>query len=169
MTNRLVHIVAVAENGVIGAAGALPWHYREDLKRFKALTMGRPVIMGRKTFATLPSSLPGRSLYVISRSAPVPTQHDSGSAKFFPGLTEAYAAASRDFPTGEIFVAGGGEIYRQSLLQVGKVYLTLVHKSIEGDTTYPLEELRSHFVEDEAATIKHPEFAFFTFVRRSLS
>jgi dihydrofolate reductase len=162
MTNRLVHIVAAAENGVIGAQGGLPWHYREDLQRFKTLTMGRPVIMGRKTFATLPSKLPGRTIYVVSRSSPAA----EASAKFFSSLAEAYRAAESDFPTGEIFIAGGGEIYQQSLAAVGKVYLTLVHQEAVGDATYPLAELRKGFVEDTAATVRHSQFTFYTYNKR---
>jgi dihydrofolate reductase len=131
---KLAIIVAVAENGAIGKDNQLLWRLPDDLKRFKQLTMGSPIIMGRKTFDSIGKPLPGRTSIVISRSA--------GS---FPGgvigvtsIEEAVEQASQ-CGADTAFVIGGGEIYRLFLPIVDKIYLTKVHTSIEGDTYFKIE------------------------------
>ena len=133
MTNyrkNLSIIVAVAENGVIGGNNTLLWHISEDLKRFKALTMGHPVIMGRKTFESIGRALPGRENIVVSRqpgfSAP--------GCDVVTSLTEAVTLTKT---ADEAFIIGGANIYEQALPLAGKIYYTAVGKAYEGDVRFP--------------------------------
>jgi dihydrofolate reductase len=122
-------IVAMSENQIIGRDGGLPWRLRSDLVRFKKITMGHTLIMGRKTFESIGRVLPGRRTIVVSRT--VTTFAGVDTAK---SLEEALAMAQQDT---EPFVVGGGEIYRQALSLVGRLYLTRVHKVVGGDTHFP--------------------------------
>ncbi len=129
-------IAAVARNGVIGAGDALPWRLSSDLKRFKALTMGKPLIMGRKTFQSIGRPLPGREIIVVTRDegfAPegVEVARDIESAL---GLAETKARAAG---VDEIIVAGGGEIYAQTIARAGRLYITEVDLAPEGDAHFP--------------------------------
>ncbi|HET8612171.1 MAG TPA: dihydrofolate reductase [Sphingomonas sp.] len=122
--------VARADNGVIGVEGGLPWRLPADLKRFKAMTMGKPMVMGRKTFESFPSLLVGRRHIVLTRdpgwSAPgAEVAHDVESAIAMAGDAE------------EIAVIGGAEIYRLFLPHATRIELTEVHRSPEGDTKMP--------------------------------
>ncbi len=129
-------VVAVAANGVIGRDGDLPWRLSTDLKRFKALTMGKPVIMGRKTWASLGRPLPGRANIVITRNADFVAE----GASVVPSLEAAIALAKREAQaTGadEICVIGGGEIYRQSIGVADILHVTEVQATVEGDTRFP--------------------------------
>ena len=126
-------IVAVAENGVIGRDGKLPWRLPEDMKWFKARTEGRPMIMGRKTWESFPKRpLPGRTNIVVTRDA---------SFKAEGGVVVTSLAAALDVAAGEapeeIMVIGGAEIYRAAMPFVRRIYLTSVHGEIEGDTYFP--------------------------------
>jgi len=123
-------IAIVASNGVIGRNNALPWHMSTDLKRFKALTMGHHMIMGRKTFESLGGRiLPGRPHIVITRGDlrvdGVQTAHS---------VDEALALAAGD---SEPFLCGGAEIYRQSMHRATRMYITQIHADVEGDTYFP--------------------------------
>ena len=125
-------IAAVARNGAIGAGNALPWRLSSDLKRFKALTMGKPLIMGRKTFASLGRPLPGRFCVVVTRdpafAAPgVEVAHDLFHAMEF----------SRAYGGDEIFIGGGGEIYAQTIASADRLYITEVGLEPQGDATFP--------------------------------
>ena len=127
-------IVAVAENGVIGRDGKLPWRIPEDMKWFKARTEGRPLIMGRKTWESFPKRpLPGRTNIVITRDA---------SYKAEGGVVVTSLAAALDVAYGEepeeIMVIGGAEIYRAALPLARRIYLTSVHGEIAGDTHFPV-------------------------------
>lgn len=151
MTLSLSFVVAMAENGCIGKAGDLPWHIPQDLRRFKRLTMGHAVLMGRITYesivARLGGPLPGRESIVLSRS----------------GVSLDVALKGR---TGEIFVIGGAQIYALTLPLATKMYLTRIHKAVEGDAFFP------HFEENAWEEIEredYPEFSFVTLVRRSVS
>ncbi|MGE6785450.1 dihydrofolate reductase [Ensifer adhaerens] len=129
-------VVAVAANGVIGRDGDLPWRLSTDLKRFKALTIGKPVIMGRKTWASLGRPLPGRLNIVITRNA----DFVADGASVVPSLDAAIALAGREAAaTGvdEICVIGGGEIYRQSIAQADILHVTEVQATVDGDTRFP--------------------------------
>jgi dihydrofolate reductase len=128
-------IVAASQSGVIGKDGKLPWHLPSDLKRFKALTMGHTLIMGRKTFESIGKPLPGRTTLVLTRQT-------AEMCSFYPegvhcarSLDEAMDAA---FAAGEneVFICGGGEVYREALPLVDRVYLTVVERDFEGDTRF---------------------------------
>lgn len=126
-------VVAVAHNGVIGRDGGLPWHISSDLKRFKAITMGKPVIMGRKTWESLPRKpLPGRRNIVVTRQADFVAE----GAAVVADVDAALAVAALE-PSGEICVIGGGDIYRQLLPQAHRIYLTEVQMDADGDTHFP--------------------------------
>jgi dihydrofolate reductase len=127
---RLSFIVAMARNGVIGRAGKLPWRLSADLKRFKALTMGHHLIMGRKTFDSLGRVLPGRTSIVVSRQA---DYHAPGVLRA-PSVESAFHAAAGD---DEAFIIGGGEIFQQALPFANRMYATWVEADIEGDTFFP--------------------------------
>jgi dihydrofolate reductase len=142
-TPRLSLIAAVASNGVIGRDNGLPWRLPEDLKRFKALTLGHPVIMGRKTFdsivAMLGKPLPGRTSIVVTRAkAPAGAGPQGEEAVCFAaGLDEAIAAAMACAGAGEIFVIGGAQIYALALPRAQRLYLTEVFTEAEGDAFFP--------------------------------
>jgi dihydrofolate reductase len=127
---RLSLIVAMAENRVIGARGALPWHLSSDLRRFRALTMGHHIIMGRKTYDSIGRPLPGRRMIVVTRQR----NFAAPEVMFAHSLDAAIALAHSDE---EAFVIGGGELYRAALDRVDRIYLTQVHAAIDGDTFFP--------------------------------
>lgn len=132
MTVRLSIIAAVAANGVIGHDGDMPWKLSTDLKRFKAITTGKPVIMGRKTFASIGRPLPNRVNVVLTRDA----SFEAPGAIVVPTLDAAIAAAS-DTGAEEAMVIGGGEIYRAFLDRADRLYITHVDASPTGDTHFP--------------------------------
>ena len=133
---RVSLIVAVARNGVIGRAGGLPWQISADLKRFKQLTLGKPVVMGRKTFDSIGRPLPGRTNIVITRD---PTYAPAGvvvTHSFEDALAQARDAA-RALGTDEIAVIGGADIFRLALPLADRLHLTEVHAEVTGDTWFP--------------------------------
>jgi dihydrofolate reductase len=154
-------VLARAANGVIGADGKLPWHIPADLKRFKALTMGKPMIMGRKTFESLPGLLPGRPHIVLTRDG----NWQAEGAQVAHDVDEALFLAGK----GEAAVIGGAEIYRLFLPLATRIELTEVHGHYNGDTTMPqpgsewIETAR----EEHPASDGRPAFAFVT-LRRAL-
>lgn len=123
-------IVAMERNGVIGRDGSLPWHLSSDLKRFKLLTMGHHIIMGRKTFESIGRLLPGRTTIVVTRQA----EFDAAGAIVTHNLSDAISAAADD---DEAFIIGGAEIYQQALPLVDRIYLTEVDMDIAGDARFP--------------------------------
>lgn len=132
----LVLVVAVGKNGVIGGEGRLPWRLPSDLRRFKAMTMGKPMLMGRKTFEGIGRPLPGRETIVLTRD-PVfssPGIHVVHSLE--EGL-ECAAQCARKMGASEVIVAGGGELYRQTLAIASRLDVTQVDLSPEGDATFP--------------------------------
>lgn len=133
-------IVAVGENGVMGRGGGLPWHLSSDLKIFRRLTMGKPMIMGRKTFQCLEGPLDGRDNIVVSRNA----CFDVEGVFCVTSLDEAFALSERlaaERGVDEVTIIGGAEIYQAALPKVTRIYKTLVHAAPEGDTFFPeLEE-----------------------------
>lgn len=125
------YVVAVSKNGVIGREGGLPWHISSDLKRFKEITMGKPVVMGRKTWESLPRKpLPGRRNIVITRQRGFAPEGAEVAA-----TPEEALALCGDAP--EVAVIGGGEIYRLFWRLVDRLYLTEVDLEVEGDTHFP--------------------------------
>ena len=130
--SRISLVVAVSRNGVIGRAGGLPWHISTDLKRFKTITMGMPLIMGRKTWDSLPKKpLPGRLNIVVTRQKGF---HAEG-ATVVADAVSALAAAGH---AKEIAVIGGGEIYAMFFPLAQRIYLTEVDLEVEGDTQFPV-------------------------------
>lgn len=122
-------VAAVAANGVIGRDNDMPWHLPEDLKRFKALTMGRPLVMGRRTFDAIGRPLPGRRTVVVTRDTT--WRHDGVEVVHSP-------AAALELLTGEdVVLAGGGELYRQLWEQVDALEITHIDRVVDGDTTLP--------------------------------
>lgn len=128
MSREIVFVIARARNGVIGRDGALPWHLPADLKRFKALTTGKPMIMGRRTFESLPGLLPGRRHIVITRNP----------AWSAPGAeTAADPEAALAMAGGDVSIIGGAEIFRMFEARATRVELTEVHADPAGDTIVP--------------------------------
>jgi dihydrofolate reductase len=129
-------IVAAAENGVIGHKGKMPWHLPFELKYFRARTLGKPVIMGRKTFQSIGKALPGRANIVVTRDGTFGAPGITSAPSLVAAIGHARAAAAVSGAT-EIMVIGGGEIYAQALPIAARVYLTRVALSPEGDATFP--------------------------------
>lgn len=145
---RLTLVVAVSDNGVIGREGGLPWKLSEDLRRFKQRTLGRPVVMGRKTWASLGRPLPGRHNIVISRRSDY--RIDTPGVTVVAGLDAAIEAAG---DVEEVMIIGGAEIYALSLPRASCIELTEVHAEIAGDTYFPS---LSPEVWHEVARSRHP-------------
>lgn len=165
---EIVFVVAVAENGVIGAGNAIPWRQKSDMARFKALTIGKPVIMGRKTFESLPRPLPGRTNIVITRD---PAYRAAG-AVVTTSAVDAEAIARGDAlrrSVTEIAVIGGAEIYRQWFGRADRLEITEVHARPDGDTHFGIDKAEW----EEAARIRHPagpndsaDYSYVTYRRR---
>lgn len=132
----LTIIVAMTKERVIGYQNKIPWHLSEDLKRFKKITMGHPIIMGRKTFESIGKILPGRENIVITRNK----NYNVAGITIVHDLVEALKNK-----TGECFVIGGAEIYQAALPRADKLYLTLIHDQIKGDTFFPSVDLENEF------------------------
>lgn len=130
---KLSHIVALSENRVIGAGNKLPWHIPEDLKRFKALTAGHPVVMGRKTYESIGKLLPKRTNIIVTRQKDFAVE----GALVAHSVEDALRMARESPGAEEIFIIGGGVIFKETLGIVDKLYLTYVHARIEGDAFYP--------------------------------
>lgn len=127
---RLSIVAAVAENGVIGLDRGIPWHLPADLAHFKKLTMGKPILMGRKTFESIGRPLPGRHNVVVTRERSLRIEGCSVAGSFEDALELLKSAE-------EVMVIGGAEIYRLALPLADRLYLTRVHASFEGDTYFP--------------------------------
>jgi dihydrofolate reductase len=127
---KLSIIAALADNGVIGRDGTLPWHLPDDLRRFKALTMGRPILMGRRTFESISRPLPGRRNLVLTRG----TRAFPDGIEPVGSLTEALARCAG---AAEICVIGGAEVYAQALPLATHLELTRVHLNAQGDVRFP--------------------------------
>ncbi len=152
-------VAAVADNGVIGRDGGLPWKLPADLAHFRRLTLGHTVIMGRRTFEELGTGLDGRRNLVVTRT---PGYAAPGAETV--GSLDAALAMAADEP--EVFVIGGGEIYREALPIADRMYLTHVHATVEGDTRFPDFDAVGWKVVDEEvhpADDRHPHP--FTIVR----
>jgi dihydrofolate reductase len=159
VTAELFLIYARASNWTIGRDGKLPWHIPADLKRFKALTMSKPMIMGRKTFESFPNPLPGRRHIVLTRDAAWRAE----GAEVAHSAEAALALAGN----GDVAVIGGAEVNALFLPLARRVELTEVHAAVEGDTFMPELDARwrETFREEHAAEGGRPAFAFVTLVR----
>ena len=127
-------IVAVSENNVVGSENKLPWKLSADLKRLKALTMGHHIIMGRKTWESLGHPLPGRTNVIITTNK----NYIADGGIVVHSLSEALKVSSQD---DEIFIFGGGKIFKEALSLVKKIYMTKVHSNVAGDTFFPSIDL----------------------------
>lgn len=125
-------IVAASENNVIGINNHLPWHLPVDMKYFKDTTMGKPIVMGRKSFEELGRVLPGRPNIMITRQK----DYNAEGLYIVPSL-EAGIEKAKTFGTEEIFITGGGEIFKMALPIIDRLYLTRVHAEVTGDTYFP--------------------------------
>lgn len=154
----IVLILARADNGVIGRDGGLPWHLPADLRRFKAMTMGKPMVMGRKTFESFPAPLPGRRHIVLTRDA----GWKAAGAEVARTLDAALALTGG----GDIAVIGGAEVFALSLDRADRIELTEVHAAPEGDAIVPaFAGWREAAREDHAASGDAPAYSFVTLVR----
>jgi dihydrofolate reductase len=162
---EIVMIVAVAENGVIGAGGAIPWLLKSDMARFKALTSRKPVVMGRKTFVSIGRPLPGRTNIVVTRDA----AFRADGVVVTNAMAIATGDALRRFAT-EIAVIGGAEIYAQWMDRADRLEITEVHARPDGDTRFAAIDARDW---EEVARVRNPagaddsaDFSYVTFRRR---
>ncbi|WP_086737496.1 dihydrofolate reductase [Erythrobacter colymbi] len=157
MTPEIMLIYARAANGAIGKDGDLPWRLPADLKHFKALTLSKPMIMGRKTFESLPGLLPGRRHIVLTRDAGWRAE----GAEIAATLDDALALAG----AGPIAIIGGAAVFEAFLPRADRVELTQIHADYDGDTFMPLlgPEWQETAREDHAADGAYPAFSFITY------
>lgn len=157
----------MAQNRAIGKDNELLWHIPEDFKHFKRTTMGKPMLMGRKTFESLPGVLKGRTHIVITRGDY--THAEAISVKTLEdAITMAKTLAEKDGED-EVFVIGGGEIYKQTMPLIDRIYLTIVHQDYEGDTYFPEFDWNDWNITHEdkhEARADTPAFTFFTLDRK---
>ena len=129
-------VVAMAENGVIGRDGGMPWHLSSDLKYFKALTLGRPMVMGRKTFESIGKPLPGRQTFVVTRDPGFAPDGVTVLSDLDAALEAASASAEAKGVTSFV-VAGGGALYAATIGRADRLFITRIAASPEGDTRFP--------------------------------
>ena len=162
------HICAVAENNTIGLKGNLPWNIPEDLRFFKEKTQRKIIIMGRKTFESLGQALPDRLNIVISQNLQLLVPKN---VLLCPSLQSAYRVCEtieKKLYGREVFIIGGGEIYRQSFSQTAFIYLTRIHKQYPGDAFYPAiptDEFQEINRKDREGT---PPYSFITYARKEV-
>ena len=159
MTVRLALIAAVARNGVIG----LPWRISADLQHFKSTTMGKPIVMGRRTFESIGKALPGRPNIVVTRKV----DFVADGVEVAADLDQALAIGA-GHGADEVMVIGGGEIYAMALPRADRLYLTEVHRDAAGDVHFPAfdrAQWREVSREDHAAAGETPAFSFVTLER----
>ena len=167
---EIILLVAVAENGVIGAGGAIPWRLKSDMQRLKAMTMGKPIVMGRKTFESFPRRpLPGRTNIVVTRDA----SYRAAGAVVTTSFADARAVARGDAlrrSAGEIAVIGGADIYAQWMESADRLEITEVHARPEGDTWFAAVDAA---IWQEVARVRNPagpddsaDFSYVTYRRR---
>jgi dihydrofolate reductase len=167
---EIVFVVAVAENGVIGANGVMPWRLKSDLQRFKALTFGRPVVMGRKTFASIGRPLPGRTNIVVTRDRDFRSPGAVVTNSAADAMAIATGDALRRFAT-EIAIIGGAEIFAQCMARADRLEITEVHARPDGDTRFATIDAADW---EEVARLRNPagpddsaDFSYVTFRRRA--
>ncbi|WNG34147.1 dihydrofolate reductase [Archangium violaceum] len=154
-------IVAMASNRCIGKDNTLPWRLPADLKRFKQLTMGHTLILGRKTYESIGRPLPGRTMVVVTRQR----DYAPEGVQVVHSLEQALEQARGD---DEAFIAGGADLYRQSMERVQRLYLTRIEREYEGDAFFPEVDLsgwRLLAEEHHPATATEPPFSFLTYER----
>ena len=156
-------IAAVAENGVLGKGGGLPWRLPADLRHFKNLTMGKPIIMGRRTWESLGRPLPGRINIVISRRNPIAHPDVQTHASLEAALNACES-------TEEVMIIGGASLYAEALPRADRLYLTEIHAPVDGDTHFPpwdRAQWRETLRTDHSVDAEHPlPFSFTVWTRR---
>ncbi len=167
---RYAIIAAMDRQQLIGKDNALPWHLPADLKHFKALTMGKPMIMGRKTYASIGRPLPGRTTIVLSCDTGVQLHDEVILTHTLSDALEAAKDAARGMNAHEALIVGGADIYFQSLPRVDRMYLTLVHGTFEGDAYFPAYDRRDwgviHEEHHPADAANSAAYSFITLERR---
>ena len=165
MTRPVTLIAAVARNGAIGIRNALPWRLPSDLKRFKALTLGKPLIMGRKTCQSLGRPLPGRHMVVVTRDPDCPLPEGAArAASWEEALVRAEALAALH-GADELMVGGGAEIYREAIGQADRLCLTEVDLAPEADSLFPAIDPAAWYVVSRASQTPGPgDDAAFSYV-----
>ena len=163
-------IVASSKNGVIGNQNDLPWDIPEDMEFFRNKTKKSVMIMGRKTFETLGKPLPGR-YHIIMTSQPDYTTNEKNTyvvSSYNEALTCAQEVHKK-YENKEVFVIGGGQVYKETLDQVDRVYLTIISKDFDGDAYFPIEEVDTYhnLVESKMGLTKSPELEFRTYEKKS--
>jgi dihydrofolate reductase len=143
---RIALVVAMADNGVIGRHGALPWHLPDDLKYFKVVTFGKPVLMGRRTFESIGKPLSGRRNLVLSHAA-------GGSAPGVEYVASIEQACTLAAGAAELCVIGGAEVFALALPLATRIYLTRVHGDVTGDVLFPLRDFSAW---RESQSVEHP-------------
>ncbi|MCB9072839.1 MAG: dihydrofolate reductase [Bdellovibrionaceae bacterium] len=157
----IVHVAALSENRAIGIDGDLPWKISADLKHFKSLTVNKCIIMGRKTFESLPSALPKRTNVVITRD----TNYQAPGAHVFTSIEQAIDFCQNE-SSDDIMIVGGAEIYKQTLDRAARLYLTIIHTNVKGDAFYPEFENQFTLVDKKDAEENGFHFSFCTFDRK---
>jgi len=154
-------ILAMADNGVIGKDGAIPWRIGDDLKRFKQLTLGKPVVMGRKTWDSLPRKpLPERTNIVVTRQPDWESEGAIAASSLEDALAKAAGAA-------EVMVIGGAEVYRAALAKAQRMELTEVHRAFDGDAHFSFDrEAWREVAREERATEDGLPFSYVTLTRK---
>ncbi len=152
-------IGAMAENRVIGNKGAIPWHIPSDQKRFREITMGHAIILGRVTFESIGHPLPGRRNIVLTRQR----HYQAGSTEVVHSLDEVFTICRGE---NEIFICGGGTVFDETIALADRIYLSVVHRSYEGDKFFPpvpehLREVKREEIQDT------PPYSFIRFERKS--
>ena len=156
--SEIVLVVAIADNGVIGKDGGIPWRIPEDLQRFKALTMGYPIVMGRKTWDSLPRKpLPGRVNVVVTR------QKDWQAEG---AVTAASLGQATSGTSGTVMVIGGAEIYQRALPLASRIELTEIHKDFDGDARFQLDRSGWHeTAREDHVTLDGLRYSYVTLTR----
>jgi dihydrofolate reductase len=151
-------IAAMAQNLVIGRNGRIPWDIPADRRHFRELTMGHPVVMGRKTFEGIGGALPGRQTIVLTRRA----EYRAPGCVVVPDLAAALGACAA---ADEVFICGGEELYREALARADRIQLTVIHRDFAGDARFP--EMPATFAEVEREEVAGPvPYAFVLYERQ---
>jgi len=156
---KIILIAAMAKNRVIGRGNTIPWHIPGEQQRFKGMTMGYTLIMGRKTFESIGRPLSGRKTVIISRNR----EYQAAGCVVVPSLAAAIALCPE---TETVFIAGGGEIYQQALDLADSIYLTVLDREVEGDILFP-EFDQKRFQKISSERVEGPEPYTFTVFSRS--
>jgi len=163
---KIAHIVATTENNVIGLDNQMPWHLPADLKHFKMITLGKPVLMGRKTFESIGRPLPDRMNIIITRN----TEYQAEGCEVVHSVPQALMLAAKQENVHEIMMIGGANLYAQTLSFADRVYLTRIHTELEGDAFYPLlkvDEWKCVSSKKYKATKKNPHaYSFIQYDRK---